>query len=562
MEFAKSKSTGKVVSILESNSNDEFICINCGEEIVRNYGKKRQYYAHKIDNGNDCELKVSNLMKLELRDIEEGDVDTDLYLNKLNNKPDMELGLTKQQQIVVDCQGKRVKVESIFGSGKSFTAYHYAKKRPDKEILYLVYNASMKSEAEELYTDLHNVEVRTMHSLAYKHIGYMYRSKLSGFIPSNDVMKVIGFNPYKGDFKYFNLFEKAFESYLVSKFTSVEDYINDSQDFDINANDTKLIKDMTKLFKASADLDNKIKITHDFYFKLFHIANIDLSLSYDTIIVDEFQDVFPAVLDMINTSKVDTIVTFGDSMQSIYGWRGATNALDLFESDTILELSNSFRIGETTAKLIKKFRDNFTDKTHNIVGLNNNQRIVESVDIDNPYGVLCRTNGELMKYAINFASKGSKIYFEGGYKKYDFSFIKSVYGFKYWGKSYTPFLKQFDNYSDLGYFGKTKRHSKTLQAMKLIDMYGKDLIHKLNSVEKSSAKFKDADLILTTVHKAKGKTYTFPIKVLGDVINLNDIKEDSDILEELNVLSVAISRAKSDLELPSSLIRWYEDNKS
>ena len=182
MKYAKSTRTNKMTGIFESKSTDEFICLACGDEVVRKYGKQRQYFAHKIEKGNDCELKIKNLVHNINLVPKNVDYDSDLFKNLLNNKETLSEGLTEQQQAVVDCQGKRVKVESIFGSGKSHTAYHYSKARADKSILYLVYNSSMKKEAEELYKDLPNVEVRTMHSLAYKHIGFRYRGKLSNFV--------------------------------------------------------------------------------------------------------------------------------------------------------------------------------------------------------------------------------------------------------------------------------------------------------------------------------------------------------------------------------------------
>ena len=50
--------------------------------------------------------------------------------------------LTKQQVDIINSTEDRIKVEASAGASKSTTLYYYSKERPNKRILYLVYNSA------------------------------------------------------------------------------------------------------------------------------------------------------------------------------------------------------------------------------------------------------------------------------------------------------------------------------------------------------------------------------------------------------------------------------------
>ena len=87
--------------------------------------------------------------------------------------------LTNEQRDVVaalDCR-ERIEVYALAGTGKTSTLKAIAELHPDRKMLYLAFNRAIADEARGKFPP--NVEVRTVHSLAYTHLGRFYRDRLS-----------------------------------------------------------------------------------------------------------------------------------------------------------------------------------------------------------------------------------------------------------------------------------------------------------------------------------------------------------------------------------------------
>ena len=63
-------------------------------------------------------------------------------------------------------RGETILITACAGSGKTFTLTEVAKANPGKKFLYLAYNKSAATDATKKFPG--NVEVRTVHSAAYK----------------------------------------------------------------------------------------------------------------------------------------------------------------------------------------------------------------------------------------------------------------------------------------------------------------------------------------------------------------------------------------------------------
>ena len=91
------------------------------------------------------------------------------------------MNFTKEQEKIINSSGD-IKINAVAGSGKTTTIIEYAKARPtNSRILYLAFNKSVKLDAIKKFAEkgLSNVTVETAHSLAYKHIVYNSRYKIS-----------------------------------------------------------------------------------------------------------------------------------------------------------------------------------------------------------------------------------------------------------------------------------------------------------------------------------------------------------------------------------------------
>jgi competence CoiA-like predicted nuclease len=113
MKFAYD-SNKNVVCIDDSKENEKYTCMSCGHEVLRKYGTSRQYFSHVINVNEDCEEKVSNMIKIinkELLPTElmETDLLKDIYSNYLNDMiPNIE-GMTDEQLTFINSTEKRIK---------------------------------------------------------------------------------------------------------------------------------------------------------------------------------------------------------------------------------------------------------------------------------------------------------------------------------------------------------------------------------------------------------------------------------------------------------------------
>ena len=190
----------KLVDIIESTKNDKYICPVCKEELIRNFGVSRQFYSHPSGRGNDCELKFNLMLKNNEKILSDKDLDilNREYYNKTFDNVHIELSdcmseegyyLTQEQKDIIFAKEDRIKIAALAGSSKSTTLYYYAKTRPFKKILYVVYNKSMKEEFEKLYSKQKHITIKTQHGFAYGIVGKFYKNKLTFSYGVVDIIK-------------------------------------------------------------------------------------------------------------------------------------------------------------------------------------------------------------------------------------------------------------------------------------------------------------------------------------------------------------------------------------
>ena len=171
-----------------------------------------------------------------------------------------------------------------------------------------------------------------------------------------------------------------------------------------------ILDDARKIWKAMADKNNKdVKLPHDGYLKLFQLRNPSLQWCYphDVLMIDEGQDMNPAMLDIFNKQKINKIIV-GDPNQQIYMFRGAINALGSVEASSVYHLTQSFRFGprigylaNTCLEILQKV------KTQTLVGGKKRDKIINRDEIKDvrdykPIAVIGRTNIGLFQ-GMNFS---------------------------------------------------------------------------------------------------------------------------------------------------------------
>lgn len=572
MKKAYNKS-GKLVDIIESNRHDTYNCPVCKEILTRKFGAKKQYFAHPEGKGDSCELKFK-LIEKEVEQVyteESNDILLKQYYNKKFDNVHIDLSdykseegyyLTKEQKDIIFAKEDRFKVSALAGSAKTSTLYYYAKERPFKKILYLVYNKAMKDEAEKTFGKLSHVDIKTTHGLAYSYVGRFYKNKLTFNYGIVDIIKDLNLN-WNRDMELAAKIDVMMKEYMLSEkenFEDIEIFTDDKQ------TRQKVINNCQKLWNLKKNYNNTIKVEHDFYLKLFQLSKTDLSNKYDIIALDEAQDSNYMILDILYNSNVKGLVIIGDKFQQLYSWRKATNIMPKFEGIEY-KLTTSFRVGQNIANVSNLVIKDISDNNIEMKGFNTKQVIVDKIDKNKPYVCLCRTNSYIFAEVFDVISnnKKAKLFFEGGYNSYNFQNIYDAYYFYKGHKVNNPLFNKFKNYDQMIEYAETTEDLELLALQRMIYKYGDRIPSIVGSIKNNTTTNKnESHVIFSTIHRSKGQTYVLPVYISDDHFDIEDVfknqyiegKKDFDIkkyYEEMCILYVAITRAAGQIELSDKL---------
>lgn len=482
-----------------------------------------------------------------------------------------------QQQSVIESDGNMV-VNAVAGSGKTTTLGGYALARKSKSILYLAFNSSVRKEAQAKFAQmgLRNVRVETAHSLA---LGAFRSKKFSiyqGSYQPYDVKRILGFQKKDAiaDMKFGSHVLKVTSLFCNSTASKVSeiDYLNhlknpEERSFAQNVYDD-LIHQSRKFLNMMKT--GEIDMTHDFYLKLYQLRQPKLS-GFEYILFDEAQDASPVMLDVfLNQPAVKVIV--GDEHQQIYSWRHAVNALKSSDFDR-KELNTSYRFNQEIADLAKSV---LRTKNHMEELTVPNLKGVGGDEAERPVrATLGRTNGGILVDVIGQLIDDktvSSVYFEGHFNSYTYADEGgSVYDVLnlYQGefkRIRNPMIRQFNDFQELQEYTDQSGDAPMKGIIDIVMKYGKELPRMINCIKENHVDHEQketADMIYSTVHKAKGMEYdqvTLLDDFLGeekmiDLLERPDINPDPDrLLEDTNILYVGLTRTKSKLRLPASLI--------
>ena len=522
------------------------------------------YFSHvKGGNSNQCSLFVENHInnlddkRLDIDyELNESEID-DVYKNVYNDDVEDFEGLSDEQLAIINSLEKLVKVNAIFGSGKTFIIEKLIEKNIDKEIVYLVFTRAMRIEAQERFEKKFgkrcNVKVRTVHSMAYENFGAKYQDVLTTDLNIFDVAKAVGlFMKKSEDFKLIDEVKIILEHYLTTGYHSFDEYLIGEN---INVS-YKHIMYADKLFNAM--LKGKCKVTHNFYLKLWHLSKPDLS-DFDMIAIDEFQDNSGALLDIVdrNSDNDSKIIVIGDTNQSIYQFNHSVNGLELLNKGwKNYPLTKSFRVGNTLAKVMETSFSRLLGTDLKIEGYNKTQKVVKSIDRDKKHWVISRYNSTIFRECIDYTQMGKKIYIHSTRANFDFKYLQNLYRFKFYGDKHFTF-KKYKDYNEMVKEAEKTDNRSFLSMDKLMSEYGTSFIYKINDMKELTVDSPDkADVCYVTAHSSKGMTINDPVRLTTDFPDLLK-PQDFDILPEINLFYVANSRCSGDIELPDSLLSMY-----
>lgn len=460
--------------------------------------------------------------------------------------------LTDEQKLIVQSDVNILLVNAYAGTGKTSTLVEYCKLRANKKILYLAYNSSMSKEAKKKFQGL-NVYCSTIHSLAYQSVGKLYDERLKN---ENSIrpFHLLKFFAEK-DYKSANSLMSVFRDFLFSK-NSIEEIIKKYQS---KVSDS-ILKKLPILWENILN-DSSFPFEHDFYLKIYQLQYP--VLEYDYILVDEAQDLNPVMFDIVVRQNAKKVF-IGDSFQKIYGFRECIDALKMLEGSAgsqTLYLTETFRCPTKITEIANPYLGLLRAKKPLISHKND-----EDLPISNQECIICRTNAKVLEFVSE--NLESKIHFIGGVKSYKFGdlidlLMLSSNNLEAKQRIKNPFYRNFDSLKDLISYLKDFKDSEIKGKVALLFKFlsnGVDIFELLKGIKDS--KKEEADFIITSAHKSKGLEFDSVI-LENDFINISGELEKQSFeegidAEELNLLYVAITRAKKSLYLDDAYVLSQE----
>lgn len=527
------------------------------------------FYLLNLVHSNRLRKKSNDKAKIK----REGNVHTECIPKEPDNY------LTDEQIEIVESNGD-IKINAIAGSGKTTTLIEYAKAKPENSrILYLAFNKSVKLEAIKKFKEagLKNVKVETAHSLAYKYIVFRNHYKVSsqGYKTSDiaEILRLEGDGEKHSEYIVANHVNKFTTYFCNSDKEKVQELnylsiLTDKGSIKFVEKNYQYIEKQTILFLELMD-SGKIEIIHDFYLKKFQLSNPKLSYNY--ILFDEGQDASPAMLSVFLRQEAIKIIV-GDIHQQIYGWRHAVNSLEMVQYKTY-HLTNSFRFNSDIAKLAVEI-------------LNLKNRIIGTQNISifgrgNSYlsdtkAILARTNLGLLLKAIEIIKENKNIeniYFEGNIYSYTYADdgtslydVLNLFNSKR-NRIKDKLIRKMEDIKDLEDYVEKTEEAQIGMLIEIVKRYGNEIYNLINMLKEkhvSDDRKLEAELIFSTVHRAKGMEYD-DVELVDDFITEKKIKslekyfkkdwfDKSKIIEEINLLYVAVTRTKNTIKIPESLV--------
>ncbi|NML23848.1 UvrD-helicase domain-containing protein [Pseudoflavitalea sp. G-6-1-2] len=489
--------------------------------------------------------------------------------------------LTEEQLAVISSSGN-IAINAVAGSGKTTTIIEYAASRPGKpSILYLAFNRSVKIEAMRKFEErgLSNVRVETAHSLAFDHIvrrsAYKVRQKEYKTHEIVDMLGLTGQGEKHNEYVIATHIIRFISYFCNSDKKKVQelnylDTVTDETAKTFVKNHYTSIEHGARQMLAKMD-KAQIEITHDFYLKKFQLAAPQLPFHY--ILFDEAQDASAAMLDVILKQRAIKLIV-GDTHQQIYGWRHAVNSLEKTGFET-LQLSNSFRFPQEIASLateILEWKNHLQD--HQSVGITGKGSGLKS----KLKATIARTNLGLLLNAIEFITNNRKIsgiYFEGNFNSYTYADEgASLYDVLNLQNNKPDHIRDklisgMRSMEELEEYIEKTEDPQLAMMVEIVKEYGDeiyDLLRKLKQLQLTDEHRDKADMIFSTVHRAKGMEYD-TVHLVNDFISESKIKrakgeaafakqplDKGKLNEEINLLYVALTRAKNTLHIPEPLV--------
>lgn len=506
----------------------------------------------------------------------------------------MALTFTDEFNNIIDkfLDGYDLAVNAGAGSGKTTLmielGYEADYEFPDATVFYNTLNKANAEEVKKKFKlkyPARNVDARTMHSLAYQSMSRGIHAPLMKKLNSHSSLKRYEYNKVlcvRGEESILSSTGHLFKMNISRQISLALEMVNNfcsSGDKEILQKHVPYVDALQERSKwksgheqlaqllipianrAWSDITSakgQLRFSHDYYLKIWQLSSPVIGKPGDIILYDEAQDVKPCVADILLNQKDRQLVFVGDNYQNIYRFIGSGSILrDLSKKKAnvaCLPLSKSWRFGENTAELANCVLRYIGEEDFLISG---NEKVDDKVQLLTDYSfkdvdaVVFRSNAALIECLIEQVADKVKV------------------------AAVVNTSHIFDVCDDISLMQMGKKAKKVVELKDFVSLY--DLQKALDDTEvtlgdkslykivlqrgpatikeavESAVTVKDADLVLSTIHKAKGLEWD-NVAVIFDnhmpTLKANVTKNEygeqffGEDLDALMILYVAVTRAK------------------
>ncbi|GGO62956.1 UvrD-helicase domain-containing protein [Nonomuraea cavernae] len=470
-------------------------------------------------------------------------------------KPTLEQGTIIDTFVPGD---KNLVVEAGAGCGKTSVLKMAARAVPKRKGLYIAYNKAIQVEAAKSFPD--SVTCKTSHGLAFGAVGRQYAHRLKApRMKSEDVAKLLKINDpiYAPNalippahvarivMSTVATFTRSARTNILHQPVPRIPGLDDPDTMQTLAAEIPLLA--AKAWEDIRDPRGRLPFSHDCYLKMWCLSGPQLT-KYDYILLDEAQDSNPPVAKMVEAQRHAQLVLVGDPSQSIYGWRGAEDAMSKFNG-VRLTLSQSFRFGEVVAEEANLWLG-YLNAPLRLRGFEQiNSRLATLTE---PDAILCRTNGTAIAQVMEQLNAGRRVSLVGGGDQIR-KLAEAAMQLKDGRGCSHPELFAFKTWAELQEYIEEDEGSDLRPFVNLIDAHGADVV--LNTVSRLVPSDR-ADVEISTAHKAKGREWR-RVKVADDFPEPKPTDDDKPgRISRPDAMLAYVTVTRAQYELDNTGLNW------
>ena len=299
-----------------------------------------------------------------------------------------------------------------------------------------------------------------------------------------------------------------------------------------------------------------IKVRREFYAGDIWSLEVDEDHTYvaDGLVTHNCQDADLVVQDIVLRQENSQLIAVGDEAQQLYEWRGATNAMANFPAKHRLTLSKSFRFGPAIATEANKWLA-ILEAEPPVTGSDRISSMVRPLEAAD--AVLCRTNAGTISEVIRATAAGHSAALVGGGKDIR-ALAEAAQALKEGRGTSHPELFAFRTWGEVQDHAENDPSGSDLKVLvNLIDEHGPE---KIIEIVDSLTDEKQADVVISTAHKAKGREWD-SVRIASDFRPPKGTEDDPDGGQvsppDARLAYVSVTRAK--LSLDRTGLAWVDD---